>query len=73
MVAGGRVAAHAAVTAAAPFAQRPFRMRRDDCLHASQRRGIRLPLRDLVELCKDLMADKADVFGAADMIHGRRT
>jgi hypothetical protein len=48
-------------------------MRRDDCLHASQRRGIRLPLRDLVELCKDLMADKADVFGAADMIHGRRT
>ncbi|MET9045783.1 toxin Doc [Streptomyces sp. NPDC004362] len=35
--------------------------------------GLHSPYGDLVELCKDLMAGKADVFGAADMIRSWRT
>ncbi|MFD8035600.1 toxin Doc [Streptomyces sp. NPDC059717] len=35
--------------------------------------GFGSPYGDLVELCKDLMAGKADVFSAADMIRSWRT
>ncbi|MGW1047485.1 toxin Doc, partial [Streptomyces sp. NPDC002547] len=41
-------------------------------MHASGE-GFHSPYGDLVELCKDLMAGKADVFGAADMIRSWRT
>ena len=41
-------------------------------MHASGE-GFHSPYGDFVELCKDLMAGKADVFGAADMIRSWRT
>lgn len=71
-MARGGPAAHAAPAAAASSLNVRFACAVAIAYMHASGEGLDSPYGELVELCKDLIAGKNDVFGAADVIRARR-